>query len=860
MGAHDTSVERFDIKLAASFGAVILMLIITVSVTAGLLFERLLDREENRLAGAIAATIGESISRVSFSGKHHARLLVQEMLQQVPELSYISVETPDGRILAHSDPGRNDFQLSPEDQTLARRSLEEGKAVHMEKYTDSGVVREVVAPYRGGYDARVMGVVRIGVRMQETRFAQAENQLILLTVMSVLSMASIWSVFRLSRHFGASIREFATQLQGILEHAPLGIVISDAKGRIIRQSAALTERARTGSDSLAEQAGLERIFPEGARRQLADMDELAVSGSQLTQDVEFQGDQGLSAWHVRKFPIAWSGDGEVTLLCTLLVDISETKRSELALAEERLLTDAIMECVPGLIFLYDCDGHLIRWNRFHELLSGFAPEELRNKFVLEWFTGREADIAAIRAAIEQVMREGSAEAEASLVTKDGRVIPFYFKGVRHVIGGKAYLVGIGVDLTERREAEQRLRRSEEKFSRLFRLSPDAISLLDLTTGVMADVNHAFSKLTGYSRAEAVGHTGLDLGLFVEPSHRQIILDQVERAGHVENHEFELRRKDGTVILCAASCQRVDFDDKAHLMVIVRDVSELKKMQAMMIQTEKMISVGGIAAGIAHEINNPLGIVMQASQMLAQRMDPHFPKNAETAVAVGLDLNLLEKYMEARNLRTYLKDIREAAMRASEIIRHMLDFSRTSESRRTCCNIPALIERAIDLAGSDYDLKKRYDFRKVRIVREYEDGLPSVSCTETEIEQVMLNLLRNAAQAMGDASPSPQTPQLTIRVKTKGNRLAIEVEDNGPGMSPEVRRRAFEPFFTTKPTGQRTGLGLSVSYFIVTNGHGGNMFVRNVPGSGACFVVELPLFPPGSDTTCSPDPTTLPPGR
>jgi signal transduction histidine kinase len=263
------------------------------------------------------------------------------------------------------------------------------------------------------------------------------------------------------------------------------------------------------------------------------------------------------------------------------------------------------------------------------------------------------------------------------------------------------------------------------------------------------------------------------------------------------------------------------------------------MQELMIQSEKMRSVGGMAAGIAHEINNPLGIIMQASHNLALRTRPDFHKNREAASAIGLNMDLLEQYMRIRKLDVFLADIQAAGGRAAGIIRRMLDFSRMSESTRTRCDVKRLIEQSLALARTDYDFEMSYDFNRVKIDLCIEDDLPGIRCTETEIEQVILNLLRNAAQAMASVSPSIKTPRIRISVSARSGGVRIEVEDNGPGMAPEVCSRVFEPFFTTKPPGVGTGLGLAVSYFIVTNGHGGEMSVESVPGQGTRFIIDLP---------------------
>jgi signal transduction histidine kinase len=177
---------------------------------------------------------------------------------------------------------------------------------------------------------------------------------------------------------------------------------------------------------------------------------------------------------------------------------------------------------------------------------------------------------------------------------------------------------------------------------------------------------------------------------------------------------------------------------------------------------------------------------------------------------------------------------------------MLDFSRQSGSVRGPCDLSALIERAVTLASSDYDLKKSYDFRKIEIIRDIAPDMPHVVCAQTEIEQVVLNLLRNAAQAMASAEPAVAAPRIVIRARVSGGMARIEIEDNGPGMDQETQRRIFEPFFTTKPTGVGTGLGLSVSYFIVTKGHGGSIAVDSSTGRGTMFTIELPLDAHGGE--------------
>ncbi|MDR3045356.1 MAG: PAS domain-containing protein [Desulfovibrio sp.] len=313
---------------------------------------------------------------------------------------------------------------------------------------------------------------------------------------------------------------------------------------------------------------------------------------------------------------------------------------------------------------------------------------------------------------------------------------------------------------------------------------------------------------------------------------------------------------------------------------IDDVTDRVRMEEVLVQSEKMLSVGGLAAGMAHEINNPLGAILQGAQNIQRRLTDGLPANEQVAERLGCSLPVIRAYLAERRVLEFLDSIREAGCRAANIITNMLEFSRNSGTRRTTVDLHALLDRTLDIAASDYDLKKRYDFRNITIVREYAADLPPVVCSEQEITQVLLNLLRNAAQAIaarpenmcpenvrredaraegaamhaaregGPPAPLPGTgrdePRIVLRTRHEGTWMRIDVQDNGTGMPEDVRRRVFEPFFTTKEVGVGTGLGLSVSYFIVTRNHAGTFGVASEPGRGTTFTLRLPL--PGSDQT------------
>ncbi len=253
----------------------------------------------------------------------------------------------------------------------------------------------------------------------------------------------------------------------------------------------------------------------------------------------------------------------------------------------------------------------------------------------------------------------------------------------------------------------------------------------------------------------------------------------------------------------------------------------------------MTTVGGLAAGMAHEINNPLGVILQAVQMVSMRISCAGDADRKEAEKLGLDHGTLRAYAENRGIVSYLEGIREAGERAARIVSNMLQFSRRGESRATIEDINLLIENALSIAISDYDLKKRYDIRKILIERDLDRAMPPLLCSATEIEQVVLNLVKNAAQAMGDMAGADREPVITISTREDGNSAIIEISDNGPGIPDEVLSHIFEPFYTTKNVGDGTGLGLSVSYYIITNNHRGSISVASTRGVGTAFTIRLP---------------------
>lgn len=271
-----------------------------------------------------------------------------------------------------------------------------------------------------------------------------------------------------------------------------------------------------------------------------------------------------------------------------------------------------------------------------------------------------------------------------------------------------------------------------------------------------------------------------------------------------------------------------------------DVTQRVRMENMIIQNEKMMSLGELAAGMAHEINNPLSAIINNVQNIQRRITPQLSKNQEAAEQLGLDLKLLESYLQQREVLSFLDNIREAGDRSAQIVTNMLEFSRTSNRDHLPTDFVQLLENALNLARNSFELKTVSGNQSIELVREFESDLPQVPCSKTEMQQVILNLLRNACQCFTSQLRHEEAPRITLRLYRWDDRMCLEIADNGPGMNEDISRHIFEPFFTTKDVGQGTGLGLSVTYFIVTEHHGGTIEVESSPGQGTNFIISLPL--------------------
>ena len=401
-------------------------------------------------------------------------------------------------------------------------------------------------------------------------------------------------------------------------------------------------------------------------------------------------------------------------------------------------------------------------------------------------------------------------------------------------------------ISQKNRNYDKLKNSEEKYSTVVNSGSEGIVIHQ--KGLIKFVNGAAARLSGSEQSELLNKP---ITNFVQIDQKQMTQERMEArmaGGDIsELLDIKLIHKDGSALDVEVKRTDIIFQGEKSILLFLRDITQRKKLQETLIQSEKMLSLGGLAAGMAHEINNPLAGIMQNAQVISNRLEKDSPENIKAAEYLGLDLAAMRTFLKERKIFNQLGRIQEAGIRAAEIVSNMLGFARKEQSKSSH-DIRELLNKTVEMAGSDYNLKKKYDFRSIKVVRDYEENLPLVCCNQGQLQQVFFNLLKNGAEAMHDPSTNSGTTeakelaseeaQFTLSMKKKGKIVRIEIQNNLTGIPAKLQGRIFEPFYTTKPVG--TGLGLSVSYFIIHETHGGELRVESDGESWVKFIIEIPI--------------------
>lgn len=640
-------------------------------------------------------------------------------------------------------------------------------------------------------------------------------------------------------------------VSSLVEAMPNPVFLKDASGVYRGCNKAFETLLDITKEELIGRTVFDLASPEIARTAHALDMEILATGVAKARELPMQTSLGLRTFLFNKAPYL-EADGSTGGLVTVLTDLTERQRAEEALRESEEKHRALFETMTHGVVYMNGERAIISANPAAERILGLSLDQMQGRTSMDprWQAIHEDNAPFL-----------ASEHPTSIALATGRSVRDVVMGVFNpaeeryrwiritaipeVRPGDEHphrVYAIFEDVTASREAEEALRESEAKFRRVLGGMLEGYVNTTLA-GTITEYNPAYRDMLGYSDGELRQLTYQQITPARWHAQEERIIDeQVMKRGYSDFYEKEYIRKDGTAfpVELRTYLLRDSRGNPVGLWAFVRDISERRHMQEAMVQNEKMMSVGGLAAGMAHEINNPLSGILQSAQVMSLRLQDDLPANRVQAEAVGCDFDAMGKYLERRGVLDMLAGIRESAARAARIVANMLDFSRRGDGEKMPFDLNVLLDAALELCASDYDLQKKHDFRHIALERDYDTSLPPVPCTPTQIEQVVMNILRNAAQAMANRTPGAAPARIALRTRHDGDMARIDIEDNGPGMDENTRKRIFEPFFTTKKPGDGTGLGLSVSYYIISNNHDGSLEAESSPGLGTRFVIRLPL--------------------
>jgi PAS domain S-box-containing protein len=470
-------------------------------------------------------------------------------------------------------------------------------------------------------------------------------------------------------------------------------------------------------------------------------------------------------------------------------------------------TDTVFEALP-IPVIGIARGVIVSWNPAARAWFGFSREEIVGRALSAMVPGARLEQAL--ALVDRASRgESIGPHRTERAHKDGGWVPVTVTLIPLRDRSGVVLETAGYAPAE---AEERLWKSEDAFEALVERCPEPIFVHQ--QGTLLYVNGAFREWTGYAASQLIGRRMQDV--LIHPEDRDgflLKMQEVETAaGPLPPRETRFLRRDRSTGIAETIPVRIDWCGQQATLVVGRDVTERKRLQSRLMISDRMASIGTLAAGVAHEINNPLTFVLanlESASVLLQALD---------APAERL-----------QGIERLLSVARDGAERIARIVRGLKIFSRADEEDRVPLDLHQVLETAINMSFNEIR-------HRARLVRDY-GRPPTVEADEARLCQVFINLLVNAAQSIREGEVELNEIRVATSTDERG-RAVVVVRDTGAGIPRELRERIFDPFFTTKPTGEGTGLGLSIVLGIVHELHG-EIAVESEPGNGTVFRIALP---------------------
>ncbi|MBT3177241.1 MAG: PAS domain S-box protein [Desulfobacula sp.] len=562
------------------------------------------------------------------------------------------------------------------------------------------------------------------------------------------------------------------------------------------------------------------VFPDIPQK-WKDVHQRSLAGEVLRaeEDLYYREDGSIdwTRWECRPW---YEYDGSIGGIVIYNEVINERKKIEETLRKsEQLLSTHLLNTPIGAIS-WDLNFKTVEWNPAAETIFGYTKDEALSKHAAELILPEDMKELVDVIFQDLISEKGGTRSTNENITKGGRriICDWYNTALKDADGKVIGIASFVSDITERVQANEGLRKSEEKFRTLFHTSPNAITLTSAENGVYIDVNDGFTKMLGYSKEDVIGKTSAELNIWNDFKDRELLASGLKKYGLVDDLEADFKGKNGQIKSGIMSAHLLNIENKNIIFAITRNVTEQRKLESQLQQSQRMESIGTLAGGIAHDFNNILSPIVGYTEMVLLDTPEDSP------------------------VRDSLNQVYTSALRAKDLVNQILTFSRQDSSELMLMKMQPIVKEALKLIRSTISTT-------IEIIQDINPDCGVVKADPTQIHQIVMNLATNAYHAMEETGGELKVSLKEVELgeydiitpdMTPGVYACLIVADTGVGMDKILTNKIFDPFFTTKEVGKGTGMGLSVVHGIVIS-MGGTIHVYSEPGKGTQFHVYLPVI-------------------